>query len=448
MTNSKPQLSKRAFTRRQFVSGLGATVAVGAVGGWAINTFGANPNSSANAGTPFGTTTTAPFVTTTTAGALTPSTTLAPRIDRTLVVVEMGGGNDALNTFIPYSKDTYFDLRRDMAIEEPLAVDADLGLHPSLAFVAQRYAAGQVAIVEGVGYPSPDLSHFASMATWWSGSPAGMTGTGWLGRYLDGTVGAGDPLAGVAVGPGVSPAMLAASATVIGLQDMSGLSPTLPRWVDTNDELMAMWGQFAPAPFDDTIVIDRVRAAIATTVDAGDTVDAILGAADTPDTDTGERSGLSESMRVAAALAVGPTPPRVIYVHGWGDFDTHKDQANRQSELLMQLDVALQSFFATVDAAGRGANVAVMTTSEFGRRAGWNGSGTDHGTASSHMIVGGGVNGGRYGEPASLTNLDSRGNLLNTLDTRSYYASVLGGWLQADHETLLAGSYEVLPMFA
>ncbi|VAV92579.1 hypothetical protein MNBD_ACTINO02-9, partial [hydrothermal vent metagenome] len=293
MTNPNPQLSKKAFTRRQFVTGLGATVAVGAVGGWAINTFGANPNVVTTSGAPFGTTTTS--------GALTPSTTLAPRIDRTLVVIEMGGGNDALNTFVPYSKDTYFDLRRDMAIEEPLAVDAELGLHPSLAFVAQRYTAGQVAIVEGVGYPSPDLSHFASMATWWSGSPAGMTGTGWLGRYLDGTVGAGDPLAGVAVGPGVSPAMLAASATVIGLQDMSGLSPTLPRWVDTNDELMAMWGQFAPAPFDDTVVIDRVRAAIATTVEAGDDVDKILGAASTGQTQerTDETSGLGESMRVA-----------------------------------------------------------------------------------------------------------------------------------------------------
>ncbi|NOX21508.1 MAG: DUF1501 domain-containing protein [Actinobacteria bacterium] len=441
MTNPNPQLSKKAFTRRQFVTGLGATVAVGAVGGWAINTFGANPNVVPTSG--------APFVTTTTSGALTPSTTLAPRIDRTLVVIEMGGGNDALNTFVPYSKDTYFDLRRDMAIEEPLAVDAELGLHPSLAFVAQRYRAGQVAIVEGVGYPSPDLSHFASMATWWSGSPAGMTGTGWLGRYLDGTVGAGDPLAGVAVGPGVSPAMLAASATVIGLQDMSGLSPTLPRWVDTNDELMAMWGQFAPAPFDDTVVIDRVRTAIATTVEAGEDVDKILGAASTDQTQerTDETSGLGESMRVAAALAVSAVPPRVIYVHGWGDFDTHKDQANRQTELLLQLDVALQDFFTTVDGAGRGANVAVMTTSEFGRRAGWNGSGTDHGTASSHMVIGGAVNGGRYGEQASLTNLDTRGNLLNTLDTRSYYASVLGGWLKADHETLLDGSYEILPMF-
>ncbi len=441
MTNPNPQLSKKAFTRRQFVTGLGATVAVGAVGGWAINTFGANPNVVTTSG--------APFVTTTTSGALTPSTTLAPRIDRTLVVIEMGGGNDALNTFVPYSKDTYFDLRRDMAIEEPLAVDAELGLHPSLAFVAQRYGAGQVAIVEGVGYPSPDLSHFASMATWWSGSPAGMTGTGWLGRYLDGTVGAGDPLAGVAVGPGVSPAMLAASATVIGLQDMSGLSPTLPRWVDTNDELMAMWGQFAPAPFDDTVVIDRVRTAIATTVEAGEDVDKILGAASTDQTQerTDETSGLGESMRVAAALAVSAVPPRVIYVHGWGDFDTHKDQANRQTELLLQLDVALQDFFTTVDGAGRGANVAVMTTSEFGRRAGWNGSGTDHGTASSHMVIGGAVNGGRYGEQASLTNLDTRGNLLNTLDTRSYYASVLGGWLKADHETLLDGSYEILPMF-
>ena len=114
---------------------------------------------------------------------------------------------------------------------------------------------------------------------------------------------------------------------------------------------------------------------------------------------------------------------------------------------MQQLDDALRGFFATVEAAGRGSEVAVMTTSEFGRRVAFNGSGTDHGTANTHFVVGAAVDGGRYGEAPSLIKLDVRGNMIHSVDFRSYYASMLDGWLASPHEAILGATWETLPVF-
>jgi uncharacterized protein (DUF1501 family) len=422
-----------SVTRRQFLSALGASVAVAAAGGYGISVWGKNPVANPS-GTP-----------------LPPGVAGGSDIGRTLVVVEMGGGNDALNMVVPYATSRYYDLRKDLAVTEPLDLDGSIGLHPELGFVTERYAAGQVAVVEGVGYPDPDLSHFSSMATWWSADPAAVAQTGWLGRYLDAAVDPDETLAGVSIGPGPTPALLADTAFVVSVQDMTGLAPTMPPWIDSTDELMSMWQGFAPAAFDGAVLLDQVRAAIDATVTAADELSGILDETDegrdTPqDGGRGRRRGdLGSFMAVAASLVTSPSPPRVIYVHGWGDFDTHEGQESRHSEMMTALNEGLAGFFSAVDAAGVSEKVIVMTTSEFGRRPAFNGSGTDHGTAGAHFVIGSDVAGGRYGEPPSLSKLDTRGNLIHTVDYRSVYATVLGGWLSADAQTILGAAHQSLP---
>ncbi len=426
-----------SITRRRFLSALGASVAVAAAGGYGISVWGKNP---------------AAVGSTTTTTTLPAGTAAGPSVARTLIVVEMGGGNDGLNMVVPHAMSRYYDLRRGLAIEDPLDLDGAIGVHPELGFVAERYAAGQVAIVEGIGYPDPDLSHFSSMATWWSADPDAVSQTGWLGRYLDAAVDPDETLAGVSIGPGPTPALLADKAFVVSVQDMTGLAPIVPPWVDSTDELMSMWQGFAPAAFDGAVLLDQVRAAIDATVTAADDLSDILDGSDVEDQASeeggrgGRRGDLGSFLSVAAALVTSPNPPRVIYAHGWGDFDTHEGQESRHGDMMTALNDGLAGFFTEIDAAGVSDDVIVMTTSEFGRRPAFNGSGTDHGTAGAHFVIGSGVAGGRYGEAPSLSNLDGRGNLIHTIDYRSVYATVLDGWLSADSETILGATYEPLPL--
>ena len=161
--------------------------------------------------------------------------------------------------------------------------------------------------------------------------------------------------------------------------------------------------------------------------------------------DNRQRGDIAQSMQIAAALINAPSPPRVLYVHGWGDFDTHQGQVDRQGQLMAELDAALRSFFTAI--AGSTRDVVVMTTSEFGRRVASNGSGTDHGTAGSQLFLGTAVSGGRYGETPSLSRLDRRGNMIHTVDYRSLYATVLDGFLDVPSAGVLGATFERLDVF-
>ena len=214
-----------------------------------------------------------------------------------LVVVEMGGGNDGLNMVVPHSLDAYYDLRLNIRVENPIDLDGQVGLHPELAFVASEYEAGRVALVEGVGVPDPDLSHFISMARWWTGKPDSSDGTGWLGRYLDGTVGYTAPLAGIAIGPGPSRALLGNSSYAVAIRDETGLNPELPGWIDTQDELMGMWAGFAPGGSEGET--DPVRQAIGTAVGSARSAGTGLGwHVDSPDTAADTRKRVASRSQI------------------------------------------------------------------------------------------------------------------------------------------------------
>ena len=362
-------------SRRHFITGLGATVSLGVVGGYAIGVWRNDPTASL-------TNTTA--TTTSTVAAAPPGTFGTTPGQKVLVVVEMGGGNDGLSTVVPHATSTYYDMRPSLGILNPIDLDGEVGLHPNLAWLASRYEAGQLALIEGVGYPDPDLSHFVSMETWWTAYASGPNASGWLGRYFDGTVGETNPLAGVTIGPGPSRAMLGNASFTVSIQDNTGLSPIAP-WIDNIDELMGAWAGFAPAGIDspgllapvrDTITYaTQARGELASAIEAATSMDLSAGS-DTMGGDmtmaeearTSRRSGVASYMQLAAQLVISPVSPTVIYVHGWGDFDTHENQANPYDDMMLQLDQALSGFFGTVDAAGRSGDVVVMTTSEFGRR--------------------------------------------------------------------------------
>ena len=364
---------------------------------------------------------------------------------RTLVVVELAGGNDGLNTVVPHADPAYHALRPTLGVTQPIDLDGQIGLHPNLAKLAARYKAGQVAIVEGVGYTPPNLSHFQSLAVWWNAERSSDTG-GWLGSYLDATVGYDDPLAAVAVGSQPAPALVGQRSFATTIADASGLQPRLPVWAGAPDSVVRAWGRFAPARVDSRQLVGQVERAVGLTVKARTELDQVLHPADTA-TPTAAPSQkalyggtVADSLSVAAQLIRSPLAPRVIYITGVGDFDFHQGQAQRHPALMSELDAGIDGFFGALgDAADR---ALVMTTSEFGRRPAENGSGTDHGTANSHFLIGPKVKGGRYGSPPSLTKLDATSNLVPTTDFRTLYATGLT-WLGVqDTERILGGRFD------
>jgi uncharacterized protein (DUF1501 family) len=388
-------------------------------------------------------------------GARSTAATTVPKLggghaDRTLVVVELAGGNDGLNTVVPIADPAYPSLRPTLGVTDAIALDGGIGLHPKLAKLAARYQAGQVAIVEGVGYPDPNLSHFASLASWWSGTPGRSGSTGWLGRYLDATVGFADPLAAVGIGPVPSPALLGAHSFATSIADATGLQPRLPAWVDSPDDLVAAWSRFAPAAPDPSVVMGEIQQAIQLTAKARHELAGTLHAtspAATDDTDAYVKDGTAtDALALAAQLIVSDHAPRVIYVNGLGDYDTHQGEAQRHPALMADLDAGIEAFFTALDAAHASDRALLMTVSEFGRRPAENGSGTDHGTAAPHFLVGPKVKGGRYGAAPSLTQLDDHGNLVQTTDFRVLYATAVQEWLGVEAEPVVGRGFQPLPV--
>ncbi|MBT8200851.1 MAG: DUF1501 domain-containing protein, partial [Acidimicrobiia bacterium] len=251
-----------------------------------------------------------------------------------------------------------------------------------------------------------------------------------------------NPLAAVVIGPGPNPALLGNNSFAVTIQDATGLKPQLPLWIDEGDELLAMWSGFAPSSIDSPALLGQVHQAIATSYLAAGSLNSALTDVPAPDQPRANQRELGNSMAVAAALINSELAPRVIYVHGFGDFDTHDNQSNRHGDLMAELNDGLQTFYSAVDDTSR---ALIMTTSEFGRRATSNGRGTDHGTASTQFVIGKAVVGGRYGLPVDLGRLDSRGNPIHTVDFRSTYATVLERWLAIDNDEILHANYETLP---
>jgi uncharacterized protein (DUF1501 family) len=361
---------------------------------------------------------------------------------RILVVVELSGANDGLNTIVPYTNDAYYRARPKLGVKpgKLRKLDDQYGVQSGMAGFERLFKDGQLAVVHGVGYDNPSFSHFTSMAYWQMGTPNSGDPYGWLGRLADSLDPSGADSYLVDVEARQSLAVKARAHV-----PLTFFQPDRFKRDATYDEKFALGQLAAPRAarngseaflFDVAASAQRAEvhvqeacAAYRTPVDYGLT-----------------HFGLE---RVAALIAAG-FPTHIYYVsYPNNAFDTHVNQADNHGRLLTYTSDHISAFLADMARIGRGQDVTVMVFSEFGRRVGENANlGTDHGTAGVSFILGQQVHGGHYGAMPDLTNLDD-GNMRFTTDFRRVYATMATSWMGcSDPESVLKGDFSPLPVFS
>jgi uncharacterized protein (DUF1501 family) len=352
---------------------------------------------------------------------------------RVLVVIELQGGNDGFSMLVP-SGDARFRQLRDRVWLNP----KDLQPFGGGYSIAQGLAplTSRLAFVEGVGVAQPDLSHSSMMARWWQGNPDGAsaTGTGFLGRLCDSLVDSG-PIIGVSVGGGATPALISNRAATVALPDLGSLReltddrdsrmrPTLSALTDGAGDTAGLDGV-------DPGLMNAARNGLASGLSIVGSLGSINGkASGYPET------ALGRSLSMAREVVAINAGIRVVHVP-WGSFDTHTGQQYNHPEQMRQLGAALVAFHNDLVRSGLSNRVLVATTSEFGRRPQANAGGTDHGTASTALLMGP-LRAGRHGVAVNFNNLDQAGNVAATVNMADYYAS-LASWLGVPPASVLQG---------
>jgi uncharacterized protein (DUF1501 family) len=350
---------------------------------------------------------------------------------KTLVLVTLYGGNDGLNTVIPYAEPAYQAARPQLAYQpsEVLHLDAQLGLNPGMKGFAGLFGAKRLAIVRGVEYPKPDHSHFRSMDIWQTGSPTSPANTGWLGRWLDAT--GGDARHAVSFEP-VLPVVLAGATTAGAVVPTGARQTAVPAGLSRPQAGEPPLQARAARAYADLIECD----AMIHNLPQPSASPSESGGAQA--TGTGGQSALAAQLDLVARCVEAGVATRAFSV-SLGGFDLHADEKEAQQRLLGQLDTAVTNFVNRMAKTDNGRKVVVAIYSEFGRRVRANASdGTDHGTASDVFLLGTPVNGGFYGTQPSLTDLDN-GDLRVSTDFRDVYATLLADVLGADPSKVLGG---------
>jgi uncharacterized protein (DUF1501 family) len=378
--------------------------------------------------------------------AQTPLPGLPGAADRVLLVINLQGGNDGLNTVVPFGNPDYYRYRPSIGIppSDVLRIDDVVGLNPNLAPFKRLYDAGKVAIVQGVGYPDPDHSHFRSTEIWQTATPKSYATTGWIGRYLDDAGLPKDNLFnGVALANVLPEVMIAQNTDVPAIDALRGYGLTSDRNSGSRDA----FHEFAR---DTTVPFRSPYLAHVAEIEDH----AQRGAQELPKLVAGYKTqaaypatALGRSLALAAQIVGSKLGTRVVYVQH-GSFDTHVTQKQTQDRLLGDFGNAIAAFYDDLAAHGNDARVLTMTFSEFGRRVPENASrGTDHGEAAPVFLIGGGVKGGLYGDHPDLARLNA-GNLPFTTDFRSVYATVLERWLGRPSAAIVGGTFPTLTALA
>ena len=369
-------------------------------------------------------------------------TTPGSKLSRSLLVINLQGGNDGLNTIVPYGDPAYYKVRPtiNVAQSDVLKIDSAIGMNPKLASLKALFDQERVAVLQGVHYPNYVLSHFRGTEIWQTAAPETFESTGWAGRYLDTANLPGNNLfKGVAIGPLLPKMMIAEKTDVPAIADLRGFRFNGQRDEQAQADKILM-GEGKRYPFQSPylkLVQDVERDAHAASLQLPHLVAGYKAAVEYP------KTPFAQGLNLVSAIVNADLGTKVYYV-SLGSFDTHVGQRGRQDALLQQFADGLKAFYSDLAAHGTDDRVLTMTFSEFGRRVEENANrGTDHGTAAPMFLIGGGVKGGIYGDHPSLTDLDY-GNLRWHTDFRSVYATVLEGWLGVPSATVLGTSYSIL----
>ena len=383
-----------------------------------------------------------------------------------LVVLQMAGGNDGINTVVPYANDFYRKARPRIGLagEKVIKLNDDIGFNAALSGFKNLYDTGNLAVVQGVGYPNPNRSHFRSTEIWQTASASDrIEKYGWLGRYFDNACAGADPTVGVAIGSQLPQAFFAKQPNGICLNNpqnyrfMSNGAATEESYKKLNELEMSsampddknsggsIGSLAAGMPMQGGSVVDFISRTALDAQMSSEKVREIAARVQTQATYPG--SQLGTSLKLVAKLIGGGLPTRVYYV-SQGGYDTHTNQIGTQARLLQDLGDATKAFVEDMKAQGNMQRVLVMTFSEFGRRVSENANGgTDHGAAAPMFIVGNKVKAGLLGKYPSLAPQDLyQGDIKYNVDFRNVYAAVLENWLKTKSAPILGKQFEPLPV--
>jgi uncharacterized protein (DUF1501 family) len=385
-----------------------------------------------------------------------------------LVLIQLAGGNDGLNAVVPYTNDFYHNARPTIGIpaNQVLPLNDTLGLNPGLTGFKSLYDAGHLSIVNGVGYPNPNRSHFRATEIWQTASDEDKYLTdGWIGRYFDNACQGCDPTVGVNIGPRLPQAFSSHKPTGISLENPDSYRFMGPK---TNDDETAAYRSMNPTEdstpeansgasvsmVSGTVTLQNGQSALdfleRTSMDAQISSDKILAiAAKTQSKTPYPNNGFAKNLQLVARLIAGGLATRVFYV-SQGGYDTHTGQRNAQDNRLKELGEAVKAFTDDLTAMGEFDRVMIMTFSEFGRRVQENASqGTDHGAAAPMFLIGSKLKTGLLGAEPSLAPADLLdGDIKFNTDFRSVYASILQEWMKTNSIPILGQQFPTLPVFA
>ena len=366
--------------------------------------------------------------------------------DPVLVVLQLSGGNDYLNTVIPFTEPLYHDYRPTVGIpdDQVLPISHEIGFHPNMRPIKQMYEQGNVAVVHGVGYENSPRSHFRSMDIWHTCEPDTLGTEGWLGKVIREI----DPnkenvVTGVSFGPSMFRAMAVPGVPVATVDDLSnyglltGISEQLQR-----DRILERYKNLYSQSIGRGPVMEFLGQ---TGLDALKGAD-VLGEAPVNYSSTVEYADnpIAQKLKGIAQIHLADLGTRIFY-SDHGSFDSHSNQVGMHGNLWNQVSVAVQDFFDDLKEHNASENVLMFIFSEFGRRTHDNGSGTDHGAAGVTFVIGDRVNGGEYGEYPSIKREDlQQGDLVPDTDFRGVYSTILEDWLHMDAKPIVGGTFEKL----
>jgi uncharacterized protein (DUF1501 family) len=364
---------------------------------------------------------------------------LVPPGNKVLVVLQLSGGNDGLNTVIPVRNDIYYRLRPKLGIEreKSLTVTGEVSLHPALTGLKGLFDEGNLGILNGVGYPNPDRSHFRSMDIWQTASDSrSFLSTGWLGRYLDAQcAGCDKPTQAMEIDDILSLALKGQQIKGMALRDPGRLYNTSHQkyFKDISSDHQ---------PADGDQPIEYLYKVMAETLSSADYI--YQQSKLRPSSALYPKTGLGKNLQTVASLIFSDINTKVYYI-SLGSFDTHVNQQPQQERLFTEMNDAVKAFVGDLKSNNRFQDVLLMTFSEFGRRVSQNASGgTDHGTANNMFLIGGALKQrGLINAMPDLNDLDE-GDLKYQVDFKNVYATVLHKWLQADDQNILGKSYQYL----